>query len=411
MGDRASKRRRTGEASSTDATSSSTADKHALFTEWSRSRGVFINSVKPAALPGRGLGLITTSAIRKGSEIIIVPEKAMFKSNPSIVGKKLSPKSKSLLRKASHHAHMALSLMSAMSTPSSSYFLWKSTWPTPEDFTTTLPIFWPHEMADRLPESMQGPLRRQREEFDRDWEFVQEAMQLMKKEWSKREFEYYWAIVNSRSFHFDQKSGKLGAMVLCPFIDYLNHGPTGAGAEVNLVKGKGYVLEAERDYAIGEEVLISYGSHSNEKLLLHYGFLPSASPPSPDDSIMLDSVILPKLRPSIRTALEDAGFLGSYAYLPSTQDICFRTQAAMRAVNGADWEHFVATGEDSGKSLEDDCRGWLKPVVQESVDFAKERVTEMDGELLIDGAERAKTQLCLIRERWQQIVSALDDFS
>jgi hypothetical protein len=462
----------------------STDDKHSLFTEWSIARGIEINSVKPASLPGRGLGLVTTSRVEKDTEILIIPEKAMFKSSPSIIGKSL--KAKTLLKSATHHAHMALSVMSAMTAPESEYLVWKNTWPTPDDFTSTLPLFW-GIWADYLPESIQGPLKRQREEFDLDWEFVQEAMKIMKKEWSKREFEYYWAIVNSRSFHYDQKSGKLGAMVLCPFIDYLNHGPTGSGAEVGLVKGKGYVLKAERDYGMsltfllssvfhtsytvisrilfffqdtqlllfpcmpvpyqqidtsssrvcrnslfphrgepsthgdksvdlqadlspakGEEVLISYGSHSNEKLLLHYGFLPAATPPSPDDSVMLDSVILPKFSSTTRDALKDAGYLGSYAFLPASQDICFRTQVAVRAALGADWNHYLAMGEDEGKDRDEDVRVWLRPVVKGYVESAREKVKDMDERLSEQDEEQIMTHLRLIRERWSQIEKALD---
>jgi hypothetical protein len=36
-------------------------------------------------------------------------------------------------------------------------------------------------------------------------------------------------------------------MVLCPFVDYMNHGPTGSGVTV-MQTSKGYEVIAERDY-------------------------------------------------------------------------------------------------------------------------------------------------------------------
>jgi hypothetical protein len=36
-------------------------------------------------------------------------------------------------------------------------------------------------------------------------------------------------------------------MVLCPFVDYMNHAPNGHGCEVKQ-SGRGYEVVAERDY-------------------------------------------------------------------------------------------------------------------------------------------------------------------
>lgn len=81
------------------------------------------------------------------------------------------------------------------------------------------------------------------------------------------DFEYYWAIVNSRSFHWKPPGSKPGYMVLCPFIDYLNHGPSGTGVNVNQTS-RGYEAWTDRNYQPGEELLLTYGAHSNDKLLV-----------------------------------------------------------------------------------------------------------------------------------------------
>jgi len=41
--------------------------KHAAFTEWAEEQGVAINGVKPAVLPGKGIGIVATQALKVGT--------------------------------------------------------------------------------------------------------------------------------------------------------------------------------------------------------------------------------------------------------------------------------------------------------------------------------------------------------
>ena len=54
-------------------------------------------------------------------------------------------------------------------------------------------------------------------------------------------------IVNSRSFSWKPPHLKVGEMVMCPFIDLMNHGSTGSGCKVTQ-NAKGYEVHADRDY-------------------------------------------------------------------------------------------------------------------------------------------------------------------
>jgi hypothetical protein len=83
------------------------------------------------------------------------------------------------------------------------------------------------------------------------------------------------------------------AEALVPWADFLNHGPScrshlalsqaGAGAcfslpffGVSAVPGGGsVVLEADRSYARGQQVFVSYGQKPSGELLLSYGFVPT----------------------------------------------------------------------------------------------------------------------------------------
>ena len=159
--------------------------------------------------------------------------------------------------------------------------------------------------------------------------------------------------------------------------------------------------------AVGEEIVATYGSHSNDKLLVHYGFICSYTKekPNPDDDIRLDHVILPLLSERVRACLQDVGFLGGYALLPATNELCFKTQVAIRAtfLTANEWEYFMQNGEDltSEHTLE------VEKMVQ---DMCMPYVDEV--QLMIEVLRKAKQtpKHSLLHERWSQISDAFSHF-
>lgn len=212
--------------------------KHTGFTAWARERGVEINSVAPQQLPGRGLGLMTTAAIEEGTRLIFIPEKAMFKPVAAVV-------KRAGLERASPQAKLSASIMAKFTAPSSQLATWQATWPTKQDFDASLPLSWPQELLEHLPPAVHAPLERQKADYARDWEAARAFCEEQKCD--EETFKYYWCIVNSRSFHWKPSAGSAGSMVLCPFVDYMNHGPTGSGCTVRQTS-EGYEVIAERDY-------------------------------------------------------------------------------------------------------------------------------------------------------------------
>ncbi|CAK1358882.1 unnamed protein product [Cercospora beticola] len=405
----AKKRRRTSSAQQAQAQfspSSPEDNKHSLFTSWAESRGVQINSVAPAVIPGRGVGLLTTAPIKKDTQIIFVPEKAMFK--PLVT----SIKSKAFPESVSPQAQLAISIMSACQDPSSSYHLWQSTWPIREDFESSMPLFWPKNLASHLPPSVQQPLERMREDYDRDFK----SMLRLHPDWTERDFKYYWAIVNSRSFHFKPPGAKPGFMVLCPFIDYMNHGPSGTGVNVRQTP-KGYEVTADRDYEPNTEILATYGAHPNDKLLVHYGFVNSSPPDAPsDDDVRLDHIIDSRLSPSTKSQLQDVGYSGSYTLFPASShrvqpEICFRTQVAVRAelLTANEWEYFMLNGEDMTSDQSGNVEKWLRPLLTGCRDQAREKLAELAKLEPAKGSADAGAVFWL-NVRWEQIEQALDAF-
>ena len=162
---------------------------------------------------------------------------------------------------------------------------------------------------------------------------------------------------------------------------------------------KGTSLTRLFSAAAGEEVLATYGAHSNDKLLVHYGFILSSDPsrPNSDDDIRLDHLILPQLDASLRAQLQDVGYLGSYALLPASNELCFKTQVAIRAILQTcnEWEYFVACGED----LTTDCTVDVEK-------FVEKLLREWRSTALMGCAHEGMLGL-----RWKQIVQAIDAFT
>ena len=230
-------------------------DKHTLFTAWASARGVSIHaSISAAALPSRGIGLVTTAPIPSGTRLLFVPEKAIFALSP----KQLS---QAQLATTSPQAQLVLAALLECEKDAQGVFeLWRPTWPTLAELEAGMPMCWPQHLRDLLPSSVRAPLTRQIEDWTRD----RDAISSVSARWAEEEVRYLWLIANSRSFHWKPASTsksktakpKPGMMVMCPFIDYMNHAPSGdeGGACKVFQTAGGYEVLAERDY--GKSLLI-----------------------------------------------------------------------------------------------------------------------------------------------------------
>jgi hypothetical protein len=145
---------------------------------------------------------------------------------------------------------------------------------------------------------------------------------------------------------------------------------------------------------------------------VHYGFINETKPDEPsDDDVRLDHVILPHLSPKTREQLQDVGYLGSYALLPATNELCFKTEVAIRAelLTSNEWEYFMSTGEDMTQDRSKDVLQWLKPLMD---GYRKKSAQELDALAVIDydTASPEASAMSLIIARWKQILQALEVF-
>ncbi|XP_060518712.1 SET domain-containing protein 4 [Cylas formicarius] len=96
-------------------------------------------------------------------------------------------------------------------------------------------------------------------------------------------FRWAYVLVNTRAVYVDPqlfkslntfKLSNAPSMALCPFLDMLNHDHL-AETDVMIYKQQGrlfYELVTLKSYEKYEQIFIPYGAHSNEKLLMEYGF-------------------------------------------------------------------------------------------------------------------------------------------
>jgi hypothetical protein len=145
--------------------------------------------------------------------------------------------------------------------------------------------------------------------------------------------------------------------------------------------------------------VVSYGTHSNDFLLVEYGFILSRNR---HDSITLDHIVLPLLSPFQKEILEQHAYLGSY-YL-TREGMCYRTQVAVRAMvtSGKRTKEFLDGGYDGMKE-----EGKMKRKTREVC-----RILRKEVEDAVEDLGRVKLEedvKRVVSNRWKQIAGMLDE--
>jgi hypothetical protein len=265
-------------------------------------------------------------------------------------------------------------------------------------------------------------IHKQQRKLDADLAAAQRAF----PEMNKPAFVQSWLVVNTRSFFYDlplRRAPRVheDKMILCPFIDYFNHADAGCHVEYS---DNGYVVTADRDYSVGEELFVSYGAHDSDLLWVEYGFIPRVNR---FDCLCLDPWMLApstgiEKRHSHR--LKKAGYLGKYHIVAVEGDgeVCFRTEVAVRAatMRPAQWLQFVK-GKDIGDEGKAEAHRFLhenmllpfREVAVESIQglqsaskrqWASVR-RQLEGSQDKAGVDHIRESLIL---RWEQILTLVD---
>jgi hypothetical protein len=188
---------------------------------------------------------------------------------------------------------------------------------------------------------------------------------------------------------------------MCPFMDYFNHSSSGCDP---LASPSGYSVTADRAYAAGEEVYVSYGPHTNDFLLVEYGFILEANA---NDAVGLDHLIVPRLSSEQVDVLKEDSFYGKYTLFPKGNEqgtSCHRTQAALRLLVLPErrYSAFVG-GTDEGSRVEQGkVDAYLVGLLVEYERKIMEVVEEVEG-YDVEGDERKTEQRDMLVRRWKQI--------
>lgn len=192
-------------------------------------------------------------------------------------------------------------------------------------------------------------------------------------------------------------------------MDYFNHSDSGCDPEAD---ASGYWVSADRDYKAGEEIYVTYGPHTNDFLLVEYGFILAKNM---HDGISLDEMVMRRLDEGQKELLKEDGFLGKWMLMSQISEgdedeeggkgegqlgskawTCHRTQAVLRLLTLPARRYNAFISGDEGlaeqrvvdKYLVDLLKGYQREVM--------ERLEEVDG--LDEGDQRD-----VLRRRWEQI--------
>ncbi|KAL4750516.1 hypothetical protein BDW72DRAFT_213384 [Aspergillus terricola var. indicus] len=433
--------------------SAAPGQNHTAFTEWAVSHGIEINGIAPARFPGRGLGMIATQAIQENETMLSVPANLML-TRDSI------PESFVSLfpADATNHAILVGFLVHGNSKYQSGLDAWKSVWPSWEDFEKNMPIFWPEWLRassldvkptaqgrdnensrispdskpgpklSLLPPSISGlwnstlaPLKNTltpspRANSEQSYTYETRYQSLLPRQEKRLRDTYYairsvfpetnwkdvaynWAIINSRSFYYvspgkNEPSDWNDAVGMVPFADYFNHRDD-ASCEVTF-DGANYIFRAGRPYEKGEEIYMSYGPHSNDFLLVEYGFYLDDNP---SDGVYLDNIILPELTRFEKKELAGKECLGNYEITASGADLNTMAAASIKYMSRQKWRDYVAGVSEQGFDASKTAgiiRGWIEVYLREC--------TSTIGSLVeVSKSEKEKDRVDLILSRWKQI--------
>lgn len=180
-------------------------------------------------------------------------------------------------------------------------------------------------------------------------------------------------------------------------MDYFNHSDK-KGCHPN-ADAKGYSVTADRAYKAGEEVYVSYGSHTNDFLLVEYGFILDTNG---CDSLPLDHLILSQLSSEQVQVLKEDGFYGSYTLSPTDPPICHRTQAVVRLLTlpSRRYTSFVS-GTDEGAGDQGKVNEYVIALLVKYERQIMEIMEEVEG--LRTGEDVTMGQHDTLLRRWKQI--------
>ncbi|KAF3917317.1 hypothetical protein AA313_de0210025 [Arthrobotrys entomopaga] len=418
---------------------------HHTLLEHVLANGAKLSKVKIAKLP-HGMGIIASDRIRPNEEITSIPKRLLVNLHDIRF-----PNSSPLAHPTKAHSSLAAYIASQKNNPKNKNdnpFI--SILPTPQSFKTSMPMFWSDEVLSHCSPWVRSFAEKQRSKLQDDYEYaVKTHVENGQVKFEREEFEWAWAIVNTRTIYYRPKKWyRIPAedcMTLCPFIDYYNHDWRNEESCSVGFSTDGLTVTTQKSYAPGEEIFVTYGEYNNDSLLVEYGF---ALPNNGSDSVSIDFWVLQRLPQRHREILQDMSFHGydftfsagliysgldlmisnggddGSKYFLNADEACYRTMTALRLAvipernlsignrkGGKRYLDFVKLVE--GEMEEDDyvekypkdeekVKGLLEEIVKEVKESAEENMEKLKSMLEDEKYTGEKDSISSAIERWMQ---------
>ncbi|KAK6522046.1 hypothetical protein TWF281_002615 [Arthrobotrys megalospora] len=411
------KRRRPSSSHRQDFLADGVPEAHQRLLEHVLANNARLSKVKIAKLP-HGIGIVASERVQKNEEITFIPKSLLVNLYDIEF-----PNSSPIDHPTKVHSSLAAYVASQFHAPNSNDpFI--SILPPFSSFKSSMPLFWSKEVLTNCPPWIHSFALKQQEKLKDDYEHaVKVHRDARGVEFSKEEFEWAWAVVNTRTIYYRPKKWyKVPAedcMTMCPFIDYYNHDARGDESCTVSFSTDGLRVTTQKPYAPGEEIFVTYGEYNNDHLLVEYGF---ALPANRADNINIDHWVFSKLSSRHQEILREMSFNGGY--LLDENEVCYRTMMALRLAIISDddlgigkryWD-FVKLVE--GEMEEDEyvelyemdekmVGGMLKEVVEAVVKYGEEKTENLRQMLADEEFLEQKDSIGSAIERWGQMIDII----
>ena len=381
-----------------------------------------------------------TSNIKAGETILEIPT-SLIKTEIS-----LPKRIRAAIPSGSCSVNGLIALELALDT-SKTYTLWRSTLPTFQDVKSSMPLFWPEALQSLLPPASTALLQKQQHKLKRDWTAISSVPRF--SHLTLEHYTYNWLLVSTRTFFYtppnlpaDETPETDECLAIVPFGDYFNHSPSPSVTASSTPSITSPSTTCKVSYsptcyefltpstntapiAKGTELFISYGSHSNDFLLVEYGFILPLEQ-NPNDALSLDDAILPLFSAEQKKLLSAADYLGNYVLNHHLDDededdgmngdandeytasdlACYRTTTALRLLCTPfrKWKRGLSRGFDDHDAYQSQVDSLLHQVLEAYLEKAEQRRQKV---LLVDVEKDWIPQKTVLVTRWDQILAQL----
>ncbi|KAF3941280.1 hypothetical protein ABW19_dt0200686 [Dactylella cylindrospora] len=206
--------------SSKDFLSDDVPEVHGQLLDYIFEKNARLSKVRIARLP-HGIGIVASERINEGEEVTFIPRSLLLNVHDVPF-----PNSSPVDHPTFVHSSLAAYVANSKRNGSNPFI---SILPGYQSFKSSMPMFWHDDVLEQCSAWVISFAKRQQEKLEVDYEHAKKmhAEGPSKMEFSKQEYEWAWAVVNTRTIYYRPKKWyKVPAedcMTMCPFIDYYNH--------------------------------------------------------------------------------------------------------------------------------------------------------------------------------------------